>query len=325
MRARSEYVLAAADKLGLSELIVEKDFWAVWILERLFILSPEVGPFTFKGGTSLSKGFSAIERFSEDVDITIGRAALGFPDDAYFYDAGSGAETKRRVLEIRERVRTYTLETLLPRLRDAIASALNSKDGWDLEEGDPGSLRFHYPTAQRGAIGYVQPDVLIEFGHADAWPSEDIEIRPYMVDALDVVTGSVVVHVLDPRRTFWEKATLLHEIAHRGPELPFPPRQSRHYYDLARLSRSPIANNAIANTPLLAAVARFKSTFFASNRARYDLAVPGTLRLMFPDFRREAIARDYGEMLPMLFGNVPSFEGVCAQIIELETRINAGS
>ena len=124
LRARSEYVLAAADKLGLSELIVEKDFWAVWILERLFTLSPEVGPFTFKGGTSLSKGFSAIERFSEDVDITIGRATLGFPDDAYFYDAGSGAETKRRVIEIRERVRTYTLETLLPRLRNAIASAL---------------------------------------------------------------------------------------------------------------------------------------------------------------------------------------------------------
>lgn len=73
---RSNYTVAAADKLGVSELIVEKDFWVVWILERLFALSPKLGPFTFKGGTSLSKGFKAIERFSEDIDISIERATL---------------------------------------------------------------------------------------------------------------------------------------------------------------------------------------------------------------------------------------------------------
>lgn len=224
---RSNYTVAAADKLGVSELIIEKDFWVVWILERLFALSPKLGPFTFKGGTSLSKGFKAIERFSEDIDISIERATLGFGDDAYFYDAGSTNETKRRVLEVREQVRSYSSERILPELHAAIAAELHSEDGWRLDRGDPGSLRFRYPTGQRGAIGYVRPDVLIEFGHADMWPARDIEIQPYIVDALEPVTGTVRVRVLDPQRTFWEKATLLHEIAHRDSSLPFPLRHSR--------------------------------------------------------------------------------------------------
>ncbi len=92
-----------------------------------------------------------------------------------------------------------------------------------LEGSDPGSLRFRYPTIQQGQIGYVKPNVTIEFGHADTWPAQDIEIRPYVAEAIQAVTGSVKVRVLDPQRTFWEKATVLHEIAHRDSTLPFPP------------------------------------------------------------------------------------------------------
>jgi len=320
---RSDYVTAAANKLGISELIVEKDFWVVWVLEQLFALSQELGPFTFKGGTSLSKGFRAIERFSEDIDISISRGTLGFPDDAYFYDAGSTNETKRRVLEIRAKVHAYTVETILPTLRASIADELQSENGWTLEPGDPGSLRFRYPTRQDGKIGYIEPDVLIEFGHADMWPALDIEIQPYTVDVLDAVSGTIKVHVLDPQRTFWEKATLLHEIAHRDATLPFPLRYSRRYYDVAMLSQSEIGAGAIANTSLLKAVSDFKRVFFASERARYDLAKPGTMRLMFPDFRRETISADYEQMRPMFFGTVPSFDEVCERIIELEARINA--
>jgi hypothetical protein len=317
---RSEYIVAAATSLGVSELIIEKDFWVVWLLERLFALSEQLGPFTFKGGTSLSKGFRAIERFSEDIDISIGRATLGFAADAYFYEAGSVKETKRRIEEIRQKVRSYATGALLPALRERISSEL--ADDWALEAGEAGSLRFLYPTKQRGEIGYIKPDVLIEFGHADSWPANDVEIRPYVVDALEAVTGSVKVHVLDPQRTFWEKATILHEIAHREEALPFPARYSRHYYDLALLSRSEIGTAAVSNTELLSAVARFKSVFFASARARYDLAKPGSLRLMFPPFRREAVAADYEQMRPMLFGEIPSFEDICDRIAALEVRIN---
>lgn len=317
---RSEYVVEAATRFGVSEFIIEKDFWVVWLLEHLFALSARLGPFTFKGGTSLSKGYSVIERFSEDIDVSISRATLGFADDAYFYEAGSAKETKRRIEEIRDKVRSYTTDILLPALRERVTPELQSD--WLIEAGDAGSLRFRYPTRQRGEIGYIKPDVLIEFGHADSWPANDVEIRPYVVDALEAVTGSVKVHVLDPQRTFWEKATLLHEIANRGERVPFPAQYSRHYYDLALLSRSEIGAAAISNRELLSAVARFKNVFFASARARYDLAVPGSLRLMFPPFRRDAVAADYEQMQPMLFGKIPSFEDICQNIAALEARIN---
>lgn len=316
---RSDYVVTAATKLGMSELIVEKDLWVVWMLEQLFALSPQLGPFTFKGGTSLSKGFNAIQRFSEDIDISIDRAKLGYSDDAYFYSAGSGKETRRRVEEIRGTVRAYTMDNILPALRTRISQELS--DDWALDIDAEDSLGFRYPTAQRGEIGYVRPDVLIEFGHADSWPAQDVAVVPYL-ECLDAVSGSINVRVLDPQRTFWEKATILHEIAHRDEAIGFPPRYSRHYYDLAVLSRSDIGARAVRKADLLAAVAKFKNVFFYSGRARYDLAKPGTLRLTFPAYRRETIAADYAQMQPMLFGDVLSFDEVCQRITKLETQIN---
>ena len=317
---RSNYITVAATALGISELVVEKDLWVVWTLEQVFALSAEFGPFTFKGGTSLSKGFNAIQRFSEDIDISIRRATLGFPDDAYFYEALSGKEARCRVDQIRDTVRAYAIDRLMPALCDRIAGEL--RDGWDLDVDNAGGLRFSYPTGQHGMLGYIRPDVVIEFGHADAWPARDIAIKPYVTEAISTVTGSVNVHVLDPHRTFWEKATILHEIAHRDETLPFPDRYSRHYYDLTRLGRSDIGESAIKNTDLLAAVARFKSVFFASNRARYDLAMPGTLRLLPPSFRLDAVVVDYEQMLPMLFGDILTIDDIFEQLTSLERQIN---
>ena len=130
LKGRSEYIVAAAANLGLSELVIEKDFWVVWLLEHLFALSPTLGPFTFKGGTSLSKGFNAIQRFSEDIDVSISRATLGFGDDAYFYEAPSAKEAKRRVEQIREKVRGYAADSLLPALRTQIGGKLRGE--WSL-------------------------------------------------------------------------------------------------------------------------------------------------------------------------------------------------
>jgi hypothetical protein len=317
---RSDYIRTAAAETGLSDLIIEKDFWVVWLLEQLFALSPTVGPFTFKGGTSLSKGFAAIQRFSEDIDISIGRATLGFPDEEYFYETPSAKETKRRVEQIRDVVREYAVESLLPALRDQLAGKIQG--AWSLKSGDPGSIRFQYPTKQIGTIGYIKPDVLIEFGHADSWPAKDVTISPFLVEALEPVTGSISVRVLDPQRTFWEKATILHEIANRDELITFPLRYSRHYYDLARLDRTDIGTAAVQNTALLEAVVRFKSVFFASNRARYDLAKPGSLRLIPSAFRRKAIEHDYAQMSPMIFGEIPTFDEIIEALADLEARIN---
>lgn len=138
---RSDYISAAATDLGLSELIVEKDFWVVWLLEHIFALSANLGPFTFKGGTSLSKGFSAIRRFSEDIDISVSRATLGFPDDSYLYEATTRNETQRRVERIREAVRNYTTEAIEPALRARIAAELSTE--WALNSDPSGASDFN--------------------------------------------------------------------------------------------------------------------------------------------------------------------------------------
>jgi hypothetical protein len=114
----------------------------------------------------------------------------------------------------------------------------------------------------------------------------------------------------------------LHEIAHREELIPFPPRYSRHYYDLARLDRTDIGNSAVQNTALLKAVVRFKSVFFASNRARYDLAKPGSLRLIPPAFRIRAIEDDYAQMSAMIFGAIPNLDEIIHGLADLEARIN---
>jgi hypothetical protein len=251
---------------------------------------------------------------------SIGRVTLGFPDEKYFYETPSANETKRRVEQIRDVVRQYAVETILPALRVQLAGKM--RGAWSLGSGDPGSLRFRYPTKQIGTIVYIKPDVLIEFGHADSWPTTDVTISPYLVEALEPVTGSISVRVLDPQRTFWEKATILHEIAHRDELIPFPLRYSRHYYDLARLDRTDIGTSAVQNTALLEAVVRFKSVFFASNRARYDLAKPGSLRLISPAFRRNAVEDDYAQMSAMIFGAIPTFDELLEGLATLEARIN---
>ena len=217
-------------------------------------------------------------------------------------------------------VRQYAVESLLPALRDQLAGKIQGP--WSLESADPGSLRFQYPTKQIGTIGYINPDVLIEFGHADSWPATDVTISPYLVEVLESVTGSISAHVLDPQRTFWEKATILHEIAHRDALIPFPLRYSRHYYDLARLDRTEIGTSAVQDTPLLEAVVRFKSVFFSSNRARYDLAKPGSLRYIPPAFRRTAIEDDYIQMSAMIFGTIPTLDEIIQGLAALEARIN---
>ena len=123
-------------------------------------------------------------------------------------------------------------------------------------------------------------------------------------------------------RTFWEKATILHQEAHRTALIP--QRYSRHYYDLYKLAVSPVRTSALANPKLLLDVVAFKQRFYPSGWARYDLAVPGSLKLLptIPS-HVENLARDYEEMQVMLFGAPPEFQEILDELRNLEAEINA--
>ena len=334
---RSALFGQTAAVLGVADAIVEKDFWVCWTLKRLFGLPKRDSPtLIFKGGTSLSKAFGAIRRFSEDIDLSFDRADLGYISDRDPEKVGISKKAAGKLIEnLMGDVENHIATKLMPALREAIANQLGAptKDEWSLEidTNDPQTVSFRYPTALSEAeyvgMTYITPRVKLEFGaRGDPWPTEQRTIRPYAADEFSdfFEDPDCTVTVLSARRTFWEKATALHAEAHRPAEAPTPQYFSRHYYDIAMLLDTEEGKAAAADFVLLEQVARHKAVFFRSSWASYDTARPGTFRLMPPETRLKDLRADYRAMAPMIFDDTPLlFDEILARIQKLQDGINA--
>lgn len=326
-----------ARRRGLTAPIAEKDFWVCWTLRRLFAGEGMPAGLLFKGGTSLSKVYRAIDRFSEDVDLSLDRADLGFGGPSDPLAASSGKKAKALIDGLAEACRRAIRESLAPRLALAFAEALGQPSGeaWALEpdalDPDGQTLLFRYPSAVSPGVGgrlpaYVQPVVRLELGaRADHFPSERHEVTPYAAEEFPDLFArkGCEVKVLAAERTFWEKATILHAWHHAPEGKRFTDRQSRHYYDVVRLHEKGVATKALAQVELLEVVARHKKVFFAAAWARYDEAKPGTLRLTPKPERVAELREDYEKMSEMIFGERPAFEDLLARLGEIEATINA--
>jgi hypothetical protein len=153
-KERRLYFEQAAAETGLSAQIIEKDFWVCWCLRRLFSLDEFRDHLTFKGGTTLSKVYRVIERFSEDVDIAIERVFLGFGGDNEPEKGKTGKEQQRRIVRLKEACQAAVADRLQPQLRERIMLALGGDAGWSLlldpDDPDRQSLLFRYPPAVEG-------------------------------------------------------------------------------------------------------------------------------------------------------------------------------
>lgn len=320
---------------GLTSEMIEKDFWVCWTLKRLFTLPDLPAGLLFKGGTSLSKVFAVIERFSEDVDLSFDRAGLGFAGDSDPLHAPTGKARKRGLEALAEECRRVVRERLLPQLEMAIAAALGEPPSmtWslDIADDDPDgqTLLFGYPTGARSRPGdepaYIQPVVRLEFGaRSDHWPALDAEVSPYAAVEFPKVFKEPACHVraLAAERTFWEKATLLHMWHHAPSTKRLRDRQSRHYYDVVQLYQHDLGRAAVQDTDLLLSVARHKKIFFPAAWARYLEAKPGTLRLVPPEARWPELERDYRQMQEMIFGEAPTFDHVLDVLRQIEREVN---
>jgi hypothetical protein len=324
---RQPYFEETAARRNSTTTAVEKDFWICWTLKHLFALEaiPEL---RFKGGTSLSKVFGLIERLSEDIDISIDRAALGFAGER---DMANPAltNTKRKALD--EQLRTaITAEVnshILAKLHDRFEAILG-KQAWELapskEENEEMTLLFHYPNVFEYSK-YLQPQIKIEFGRGDQQPSHKSTVTPFVAENFPDIfrekTGTVLV--LDSERTFWEKLTLLHAENHRPDPTKLKPRMARHWSDVAVMSTAARFADEKLSLDLLAQVIRFKKIYFAANWAQYDTAVPGTLRIVPNEALREILRKDYQEMQEMFPHKPLSFEQILERLAALEQRINA--
>lgn len=314
----------AAGERSLPPLHVEKDFWVCWMLRRLFepVLVPGM---VFKGGTSLSKVWHAVSRFSEDIDITIPRSRLPGGIQAEVDPKQSRSQNDKRRRKLRTAVDNWCEAKALTELRSRISSSLGGTKGWSLSAASD-TLEFAYPpgVADGPIVGtYVTPSVRIEFGAAmPTVPAEDHTVRPYCSAAgtYQMATPDTRVNVLSPERTFWEKATLLHAENSRA-AVSVRDRISRHYADLATLAHHEIGKRAIARKDILADVALQKQRYYPEGHVDYDAAASGAVMLVPPDAHLPALRQDYEKMREMYFEDPIPFDAVMERLKRLEVDV----
>ena len=303
---REELFLVTARERALPEAVIEKDFWVCWTLDHLFHNSPWIEHLAFKGGTSLSKCFNLIYRFSEDIDLILDWRLVGCEKDEPWAERSRNQQDKFNKA-VNARTETFLAEEFVPKLKSDFCELLKDDFQISMDLKDPQTVCFAYPRLF--SEGAILPIIRLEIGALAAWtPTQETTITPFAAEQYPQVfqqPGTSLRTVL-PERTFWEKVTILHKEAFRT-NGKIPPRYSRHYYDLWCMAQNPVKDAAFKDLDLLRQVVAFKDRFYPAASARYDLAKPGTMRLLPPEDCIPALCIDYEHMKNMIFGPEPPF------------------
>ncbi|MDD9900916.1 MAG: nucleotidyl transferase AbiEii/AbiGii toxin family protein [Alphaproteobacteria bacterium] len=327
------FIDEAVVKTGRTYNIIEKDFWVVWLLELLFS-GPYTDQLTFKGGTSLSKAYKVIDRFSEDVDLTIDRGLIDLNPEKSLEapDLGRAQRTKRSKA-FDSSVTEFIRDEFTPWLETAIEEKLTGGEGGTapallFDESDPLNLSFVYPrNPDTPEDIYIQPFVRLELGaRGDRSPQTQKTVKSYIEESFPDVFGSknpVSLNVLGIERTFWEKATILHSVCCRPEDKPPRERFSRHYYDVYHLTQdADLVARTVSDTDLLTAIVENKRVYFFETWDWYPTARRGTFRLVPSPAQQKFLAEDYKAMQSMIFGDTPDFEEIMDTLRSLEQKIN---
>jgi hypothetical protein len=325
---RFDALEVARSTSGRPSHILEKDVWVVWTLALMF--GSEFGThLVFKGGTSLSKAYKAIRRFSEDVDLTydIRQLVPGLPAGTGDVIPPSRNQADKLSKTVKHLLPKFVSEKILPLIVGGLAEArLPARARAETEK-----IYIEYEPLAEG-YGYVEPVVMLEFGARSS--GEPCEIREVVCDAASYLQGIIFPQasprVMRVERTFWEKATAAHVFCHQGtiPSEAF----ARHWHDLARLDEAGYAQQALADRDVAMAVAVYKNLFFRETDSRgqlidYRAAVTGHLRLVPTNQALETLRSDYTRMVDegaMLEESEP-FEKLMERCFSIEERANAES
>lgn len=318
-----------AQSMNVSGTIIEKDFWVCSVLKELFSIESLKNSLTFKGGTSLSKIYKSISRFSEDIDVSIDRKFLGFEGDKEPSNASSNKKAKNLIEDLGKECGEYVEKNFLYVLEDEFKKYFGDHDEWKLEidpdDIDQQTVLFYYPSLFEANSAYVKKVVKIEIGaKSDHWPTSMKSIKSYAAERFSALDHDedIEIRVLNSERTFWEKATILHKYAHFPEGKKVPARQSRHYYDFYCLLGTDAKSKALKNLDLLKKVTEHKRLFFRSGWASYDTAKKGTLRAIPEKRILDAMEKDYSAMSEMFFGEVPTWNEIVEALKEFESEFN---
>jgi hypothetical protein len=319
---RIELFRVTSVSAGIPLAVVEKDFWVCYTLDHLFQRSAFKEHVVLKGGTSLSKAFSLISRFSEDIDLILDWRALGYDLDEPWENRSNTKQDKFK-LEAAERTEKYLNTEFAPALKSSLSNELDF-DAQIRIASEEETVIFEYPRIY--SLNATLDVIRLEIGSLAAWtPTVTANICSYAAEqnpgAFSAPTTTVVT--VTPERSFWEKITILHQEANRPESKKMLRRYSRHYYDVYQMGNSPVRDNALRNTALLQKVVDFKTKFYRSPWAHFEDARPGTLKLTLPDYRVPELARDYQAMQEMLIGERPTLDEILEFLGKLQEEINS--
>lgn len=319
---REELFLVTARERALPEAVIEKDFWVCWTLDYLFHDSPWKEHLAFKGGTSLSKCFNLIHRFSEDIDLILDWRLVGCGKDEPWAERSKNQQDKFNKA-VNARTEVFLAEDFVPKLEADFRALLNDDFHISIDSADPQTVCFAYPRLF--SEGAILPIIRLEIGALAAWtPTQEATITSFAAEQYPQVfrQPGTSLRTVSPERTFWEKVTILHKEAFRT-NGKIPPRYSRHYYDLWCMAQSPVKDAAFRDLDLLIQVVTFKDRFYPAGSAHYELAKPGTMCLIPPDDCLPALRTDYEHMKNMIFSKKPEFVEILAAIGLLELEIHS--
>lgn len=310
-----------AQKMGMNEGIIEKDFWVCLTMDYLFHICPYKDLFIFKGGTSLSKAYGLIQRFSEDIDLILDWRTLGYSKDEP-WKPRSKTKQDHFNSEANERGANFLQGKLLPVLKKDLSDILGKPADIVIDD-DPQVIDFNYPHIFDTAS--IMQSIRLEIGALAAWtPSQEKTITPYAAEQYPQIfrKPNTQIKTATAERTLWEKLTILHQEANRPQNRPMPKRYSRHYYDLYCIAKSAYVDTAFKNPELLKRVVEFKMKFYPRAWAQYENVRPGSIKLVPPEYNLNVLRDDYKSMKTMIFGEYPSFDELINFIAEFQKIIN---
>ena len=320
---RLEIFQEAHNTLGFSQVIIEKDWWVTAVLRALFSL-PYAENLSFKGGTSLSKCYNLIERFSEDIDIAVNRDFLGY----------SGAISKAQIgSRLRRAACSFVRDRLQVDLKNQLkTNGLNLADFsvkvniTPITTTDPEIIEVEYQSLFDD-IPYVKRKVIVEVsGRSMREPLQSVKLQS-MIDEVfsdeDFTEKPFEINVVVPERTFWEKICLLHEEFAKPQELIRTERMSRHTYDLEKMMNTPIVENALKDKDLYNSIVEHRRIFIGLKGFDYNTLVPKTIQIIPPDSVITQWQEDYDTMQrTMIYGESLSFNKLIEKIKQLNEKIN---
>lgn len=309
-----------SEKTGMAVAAVEKDWWVVQILATIFEM-PVGKHLVFKGGTSLSKAWNLISRFSEDVDLAIDPKFFGF----------EGELKKKDITALRKAANQYISNTLYPELIQKMIEKGFTNLNWDIintqeSDQDPKIILMYYPNVIE-SVGYIQPKVQIEIGCRSLREPQKIVEFNALVDEYYPNTSfampKIKVPTVVPERTFLEKIFLLHEEFSKPKQAIRIERLSRHLYDIYQLSKTQIKQKALNDVELYEIIVNHRHNFTRISKVDYNKHQPQTINPIPPTEVIKEWEADYNTMLTeMIYDEAPTFAELIESLKQLKTEIN---